>query len=117
MSVSRNRRSPRRGKLTPDERRLVEDIAESGRAFGMWPGVPGMIPVDLAVRAAERAYRRGVVQGAHYMLWHLRPETRSQYSHPMFLGRLNRWRSRGTTQEHAIAELPPPWDSPCRWTR
>jgi len=108
--------SSRRGKLAADELRLLKDIAESSKAFGMWPKDPEMIPVDIAVRAAEQAYRRGVVQGAHFMLWHLHPDTRdTRASTPMFLIRLNRWRTRGIAEQHAKAEIPPSWDSPLRW--
>lgn len=105
-------RSPRHGKLATDERRIVGDIGESHKAFGMWPARPATVPVDLAARAAERAYRRGVVQGAQYMLWHLVPDSRKPGGErPAFLARLTGWRQRGVTQEHAQAELPPSWDS------
>lgn len=100
--------SARRGKLSIDEGRLLKDIAESHKAFGMWPADPQMVPLDIAVRAAECAYRRGVVQGAYFMLWHLRPETQDGTGRvSAFLSRLERWRTRGARQEYAKAELPP----------
>lgn len=113
----RNSGSLRRGKLTIDERRLVDDLGESFKAFGRWPTTPETISIDLAARAAEQAYRRGVVQGAHLMLWHLHPDSRTTSRRPAFLDRLDRWRARGRKQEHVTAELPPEGNSPCRWTR
>lgn len=102
-------RSPRRGKLTEDDRRLLEDIGESSKAFGSWPVSPELVPVDIAARAAERAYRRGVTQGAYYMLWHLRGTQDHSPGAPgeAFASRLWRWRTRGAREEYAKAELPP----------
>jgi hypothetical protein len=102
-------RSPRRGKLAVDERRLLEDIAESGKAFGTWPTLPELVPIDIAMRAAERAYRRGVTQGAYFMLWHLRGTVSHDPHAPgeAFASRLWRWRMRGNREEYAKAELPP----------
>jgi hypothetical protein len=109
MTASRISRSYRRGKLTIDERRLLEEIGESGKAFGMWPDSPESVPLDLAIRAAERAYRRGVTQGAYYMLWHLRGHTGYHPGQPgeSFASKLMTWRTRGAREEYRRAELPP----------
>jgi len=107
--TGRTSRSPRRGRLTAAECRLLEDIAESSKAFGMWTVSPDLVPVDIAMRAAERAYRRGVTQGAYFMLWHLRG-TKGYKPHApgeAFASRLWRWRERGSREEYAKAELPP----------
>jgi hypothetical protein len=102
-------RSRRRGKLTMEERRLLEIIAESGKAFGRWPTSPEMVPMDIALRAAERAYRRGVTQGAYFMLWHLRGsiDFRPGDKGETFATKLGNWRRRGARQEYARTELPP----------
>lgn len=118
MTARRISGSRRRRKLDEDEHWIVEDVGESRKAFGMWPSSPEMIPVDIAARAAERAYRRGVVQGAHFMLWHLHPETKRDWRRrPVFLDQLARWRERGGIQEYGKAEIPPEYERPCRWSR
>lgn len=99
----------RRRTLSYDERRLLHDIGESGKAVGVWPDAGQAVAADVAARAAEMAYRRGVVQGAYFMLWHLRGSMDYQPGKPgeAFAERLGRWRSRGDRENYSKAEMPP----------
>lgn len=99
----------RKRALTDDKFGLVRKIGESYKAFGEWPDSPELVPVEVAARAAEMAYRRGVSQGAFYMFWHLRAarDLRPGNGGEVFAQRLRRWRVRGYEQKYAKAEPPP----------
>lgn len=88
---------------------LVREIGEGHKAFGMWPTSPELVPVEVAARAAEMAYRRGVSQGAFSMLWRLRDaqDLRPGNGGEAFARRLRQWRVRGYEQRYAKAEPPP----------
>jgi len=109
MTTANIARSRRRGKLNTDERRLLAEIGESFKASGPWPESPEYVPMDIAVRAAERAYRRGVTHGAYFMLWHLRGDAGYHPGQPgdEFAAKLSDWRMRGSREEYAKAEYPP----------
>lgn len=100
----------RRRKLTAEDLGLIELIGESRKSLpGGWPTSPETVPVEVAVRAAERAYRRGVCQGAYYLLWSARGELdhRCGAAAERYIDRLLRWRMRGRDQRYARAEVPP----------
>lgn len=99
----------RKADLTRDEEDLVEQIGESYKAFRMGPVSPDTVPLEVAIRAAERAYRRGVTQGAYYMLWHLRGSAGYKPGElgEAYASQLFRWRERGGQQKYAKFDLPP----------
>ena len=61
--------------LTEDELRLVRWLADTSRQFsgdGTPHGWPDMIPAEVALRLAEKSYRRGVTQGSGYAIDEMR---------------------------------------------
>lgn len=108
-------------------RRLVRALGESYKTSD-WPTprtevygeaheIPESVPVEVAARAAEMAYRRGVTQGAYYMLWRIHgqpPNSRPDPNLPgyAYADELMRWRDQGRAEQYARAEDPPRAENP-----
>jgi hypothetical protein len=95
-------------KLTEDELRLVRHLADTSRQYGgrgIPSGWPGVVSAEVALRLAEKSYRRGVAQGSAFTL-------EAIINGGIAAGRdydraLAAWRSLGIAEDWATGELPP----------
>jgi hypothetical protein len=95
--------------LTDDEREAVYTGADTSRIWGReFDGLPETVSIEVALRLAEKSYRRGAEQGAHFMRRHLYPRN-SDYHGPgaEYEHALRDWRGRGQAERYAYGELPP----------
>lgn len=88
---------------------LVASLANTSRAYGVRPGVPEMVPIEIALRLAEKAYRRGVTHGAEFMM-----ETvdggltmKAVMRAGRFSRALSQWRERGRREGFGSGDFPP----------
>jgi hypothetical protein len=94
--------------LSEDQLRLVRWLADTSRQFsgdGTPHGWPDMIPAEVALRLAEKSYRRGVTQGSGYAIDEMRRggiAAADAYDHALW-----EWRAKGVREEWASGELPP----------
>lgn len=93
-------------------RQLVHGLAVTSRAFagaGLPPGWPDTVPAEVALRLAEKSYRRGVMQGAVFMTEEI-ALTRNPGLMSLavaYIKRLEAWRNKGNSESWANGESPP----------
>lgn len=95
----------------------IRDIGESSKVLE-WPTSPEMVSTDIAARASEMAYRRGVVQGAYFMLWriHGQPQGWCDLDPDLpgyaYVHDLCDWREQGRMEHYGRGEEPPRTETP-----
>jgi hypothetical protein len=101
--------------LTDEEQRLIATLGNTSRGFSGDVRFPGAVSAELAQRLIEKAYRRGVEQGATFMRRHLHPhepgtgDWRRELRAPgrAYLNAVRLWRIDGDLQGFAVGDLPP----------
>lgn len=116
--------SKKKQRLARGERDLIRALATTSEAYsteyssvlsrnGLVP-IPETVTLAMALRLAEKGFRRGFDHGAHAMRWHLYPESAGEWHRDgppapgyEYTQRIGDWRSRGLRQYYIQGEHPP----------